>query len=177
VPETLPRRRLLLSTAAALPLLLGTAGCRSQDLFAGPDPLAGPPPLSPSVVALEAVIAAERNLIGLYRSAMGSGPAGSRELAPLLSQHEQHLARLRARLIVPPGTRPAATAAATATTSPRSGTAVGSGRLRAAEQASAASLVRRLATVEPSLAQLFASVAASHATHASALSALGSRSG
>ena len=42
-------------------------------------------------------------------------------------------------------------------------------RLRAAERASAADLVRRLATVEPALAQLFASIAASDATHAAAL--------
>jgi hypothetical protein len=42
-------------------------------------------------------------------------------------------------------------------------------RLRAAERASAAGLVRRLATVEPALAQLFASIAASDATHATVL--------
>ncbi len=42
-------------------------------------------------------------------------------------------------------------------------------RLRAAERASAADLVRRLVTVQPALAQLFASIAASDATHAVAL--------
>ena len=42
-------------------------------------------------------------------------------------------------------------------------------QLRAAERASAAGLVQRLATVEPALAQLFASIAASDATHATAL--------
>ena len=42
-------------------------------------------------------------------------------------------------------------------------------RLRAAEQASAADLVRRLATVQPALAQLLASIAASDATHPAAL--------
>jgi hypothetical protein len=42
-------------------------------------------------------------------------------------------------------------------------------RLAAAERASAAGLVRRLATVEPALAQLFASIAASDVTHVSAL--------
>jgi hypothetical protein len=41
--------------------------------------------------------------------------------------------------------------------------------LRAAEGASAAGLVRRLATVEPALAQLFASIAACDATHVTAL--------
>ena len=43
------------------------------------------------------------------------------------------------------------------------------GRLRAAEQASAADLLRRLVTVQPALAQLFASIAASDATHVVAL--------
>ena len=42
-------------------------------------------------------------------------------------------------------------------------------RLRAAERASAADLVRRLATVPPSLAQLLASIAASDATHVTVL--------
>jgi hypothetical protein len=42
-------------------------------------------------------------------------------------------------------------------------------QLRAAEGASAASLLRRLATVQPGLAQLFASIAASDATHATVL--------
>jgi hypothetical protein len=177
VPQTLPRRRLLLGTAAGLPLLLGTAACSSHDLFAGPDPLQGPPPRPAGVIALQAVIAAEQDLIGLYRSAAGGTLAGSGELAPLLAQHRQHLARLRARLIVPPGS-PAATGSAgpagTGSAGPAgTGGAVSVARLRAAEQGSAAALVQRLAAVGPSLAQLLASIAACHATHASALSAFG----
>ncbi len=42
-------------------------------------------------------------------------------------------------------------------------------RLRAAERTSATNLLRRLVTVEPALAQLFASIAASDATHVVAL--------
>ena len=34
---------MLAASAAALPALLATAGCRSSDVFAGPDPLAGRP--------------------------------------------------------------------------------------------------------------------------------------
>ncbi len=34
---------MLLASATTLPLLLATAGCRSSDAFAGPDPLAGRP--------------------------------------------------------------------------------------------------------------------------------------
>jgi len=42
-------------------------------------------------------------------------------------------------------------------------------QLHAAERASATDLVRRLVSVPPALAQLFASIAASDATHAVAL--------
>jgi hypothetical protein len=42
-------------------------------------------------------------------------------------------------------------------------------RLRAAESASATALVRRLVGMPPALAQLFASIAASDATHVVAL--------
>lgn len=175
MPDILPRRRILLASATALPMLLATAGCRSSDMFAGPDPLAGRPPLAPDVVTLDAVIAAEENLISLYRTALdGSSPAtaGRPALVALLTQHEQHLARLRAMLVQPP-----ATAQASPRSSPRPSGPAGAAtpgpvtiaRLRAAEHASATRLVQRLATVEPALAQLFASIAASDATHVTAL--------
>jgi len=167
VPGTLARRRLLAS-AAALPLLLGTAGCQAADLFAGPDPLAARPRLSPTVIALQEVIAAEEDLIRRYRPAVGR-PPGPPELAPLLGQHEQHLARLRDRLLEPPGARPPRGQAIPGP--PHAEVTVA--RLRAAEQASAAALVQRLATAEPSVAQLFASIAACHVTHAAVLSGLG----
>jgi hypothetical protein len=165
---------MLFASAAALPLLLGTAGCRSSDAFAGPDPLAGPPPLGRDVLTLQAVIAAEENLIRLYRAALeGNAAAGrAQTLRTLLSQHEQHLVQLKGRLIVPPGASaspsPSASGAGGATASPGPGR-VGTGRLRAAERASAADLVQRLATVPPALAQLFASIAASDATHVAVL--------
>ena len=192
-----PRRRALLASAATLPLLLAAAGCRSSDVFTGPDPLAGRPPLGHDVLTLQAVIAAEENLIGLYRTAIAGDhvtASRSRTLRSLLGQHEQHLAQLKARLIIPPGTirppvrSPASTAAdGPAAGSPAAGSpaasssaagspAAGSGpvrvstaRLRAAERASAASLVRQLATVPPALAQLLASIAASDATHVTVL--------
>jgi len=160
----------LAASAAALPLLLGAAGCRSSDAFAGPDPLAGPPPLGHDVLTLQAVIAAEENLIDLYKTAI-SGDAGTsraRPLRSLLAQHEQHLVQLKARLIVPPGASASPSASGRASTSPRPGT-VTVARLRAAERASAADLVQRLAAMPPALAQLFASIAASDATHVTAL--------
>jgi hypothetical protein len=162
----------VLASAAALPVLLGTASCRSEDLFTGPDPLAGPPSPAPAVVTLQAVIAAEHTMIQLYRAAIGGDRAAAQAhgLEPLLAEHEQHLARLQARLIVPAG--------AQASPSPSPGRAGAAGaalgrvtiaRLRAAEHASATSLVQWLGPVEPALAQLFASIAASDATHVTAL--------
>ena len=166
---------MLVASAAALPLLLGVAGCRSSDVFAGPDPLAGRPPLGHDVLTLQAVIAAEENMIDLYRTAI-SGDSGTsaasraRTLRPLLAQHEQHLVQLKARLIVPPGSSasPSPSPGGTAGPSPRAST-VSTAQLQAAERASAADLVQRLATVPPALAQLFASIAASDATHVTAL--------
>jgi hypothetical protein len=170
VPDILPRRRLLAASAAALPALLATAGCRSSDAFAGPDPLAGRPALSPDVVTLQAVIAAERAMIALYQVAVHSDPRPAdrvRGLEGLLGQHRQHLSQLLARLVVPSG-------APSASFSPSTSPITGPGRvtiaqLRAAERASATDLVRRLVTVPPALAQLFASIAASDATHVVAL--------
>jgi len=164
---------MLLASAAALPLLLGTAGCRSSDVFTGPDPLAGRPPLGHDVLTLQAVIAAEHGMIDLYRAAI-SGDSGNqraaraRMLRALLAQHEQHLVRLKARLIVPPGMSPSPSPGGSGSAFFSAGP-VSVARLRAAERASAADLVRRLATVPPALAQLLASIAASDATHVTAL--------
>ena len=189
MPDIVPRRRVLLASAAAVPMLLATAGCRSQDVFAGPDPLAGRPPLGHDVLTLQAVIAAEERLAGMYRTAVAADPranAQARLLGSLLAQHEQHLAQLRARLIEPPGqaspapaARPSATPAGSPAARPSATPAgspsgpgpagVGIPQLRAAERASAARLVQQLATVRPALAQLFASIAASDAAHVTAL--------
>ena len=160
---------MLLASAAALPLLLGAAGCRSSDVFTGPDPLAGRPPLGHDVLTLQAVIAAEENMIDLYQLAISgdSGTSRARTLRSLLVQHQQHLVQLKARLIVPPAAS-ASPSPSSASPSPRAST-VSITRLRAAERASAADLVRRLATAPPALAQLLASIAASDATHVTAL--------
>jgi hypothetical protein len=175
-----PGRRALIASAATLPLLLAVAGCRSSDAFAGPDPLAGRPPLGHDVLTLQAVIAAEENLITLYRTAIGADQGAAARLhtlKSLLSQHEQHLAQLKTMLVIPPGmspspAHPAASASAgasgSATASPRPAR-VSTAQLRAAERASAASLVRQLGAMPPALAQLFASIAASDATHVTAL--------
>ena len=157
---------MLAASAAALPALLATAGCRSSDAFAGPDPLAGRPALSPDVITLQAVIAAERDMIALYQAAMNGEPASRvRILEGLLAQHRQHLAQLQARLVLPAAS-PTPSASAPGGAAPARVTIA---QLRAAERASATDLVRRLAGVPPALAQLFASIAASDATHVAAL--------
>jgi hypothetical protein len=183
VPEILPGRRMLLASAATLPLLVAVGGCRSSDAFAGPDPLAGPPRPAPEVITLEAVITAEEDLIALYRTAIDQAAAArAGMLRSLLAEHNQHLVQLRDRLILPPGNGPGQALAAgsgggvppgqrshAATPAPSARGAVTTSRLQAAERASAAGLVGWLASVEPALAQLFASIAASDATHVSAL--------
>jgi hypothetical protein len=127
------------------------------------------------VLTLQAVIAAEEDLVEMYRTAVTVDPQATvraRMLGTLLAQHEQHLTQLKARLIEPPGqASPSPTARPSATRArPPSGPAgVDLAHLRAAERASAASLVRRLATTSPALAQLFASIAASDASHVTVL--------
>ncbi len=160
---------MLAASAAALPVLLATAGCRSSDAFAGPDPLAGRPALAPDVVTLQAVITAEQAMIRLYELAVDGNVATARArgLDGLLAQHRQHLGLLQARLILP-SAAPAATPSGASAGAVRGPVTIA--RLRAAERASAVDLVRRLVTVPPALAQLFASIAASDATHAVALS-------
>src|SRR5579863_7299148 len=165
---------MLLASATTLPLLLAATGCRSSEAFAGPDPLAGPSSPAPDVITLDAVIAAETNLIHLYKTAI-SGV--SRATAPLLSEHEQHLAQLSTRLVLPsplssaPGQRGLGGTVHPQDRGAPGGRPPGLAQLQAAERESAAKLVRQLGAAEPALAQLFASIAASHATHVAALGA------
>ena len=164
---------MLAASAAALPALLAIAGCRSSDAFAGPDPLAGRPALSPDVITLQEAIKAERAMIALYQAAVNGGTRPARTLEGLLAEHRQHLSRLQARLVLPPGSGSASPSPSpSSSSSPSSSRARGRvtiAQLRAAERASAADLVRRLVSVPPALAQLFASIAASDATHVVAL--------
>lgn len=174
MPDILPRRRLLAASAAALPALLATAGCRSSDAFAGPDPLAGRPTPAPDVIALQEVIAAEQAMIALYRAAVTSGLRPATAVRATLAQHRQHLAQLQTRLVIPPGAPASASASASASSSASASASASAGRvslarLRTAENASASDLVQRLVTMPPALAQLFASIAASDATHVVAL--------
>jgi hypothetical protein len=161
----LRRRQLLAASATAmplLPLLPALSAC------AGPDPLAGPAPLSADVRSLLRAVAAEQNLISLYMRTMAVYSALAPALAPLLAEHRAHLARLRAQIVEPPGkTVPGEVTSRPAIPGSREGALA---RLRAAERAASAAQLRRLSGVSPSLAQLYASIAASEATHVTALS-------
>jgi hypothetical protein len=157
----LRRRQLLAASTTTLPLFLALTGCRE------PAVLAGPPPLSADVRQLFSAVTAEQNLIYQYKRTMALYSALAPELTPLLAEHQAHLAQLRARIIEPPGKTvpepvtakppiPATTAAAVAA-------------LRAAERAASTAQLRRLPAAAASLAQLYASIAASEATHVSLL--------
>jgi hypothetical protein len=168
VPADLRRRSVLAAAAMTFPLL--AAGCK------GVGALGHPPLPLPDVAVLDHAISAEKLMIARYHAAISRSPAEAAFLAPLLGQHRAHLARLGSRLLDPRTTSQAGSpspGAAASTGSPRSpGSPAASGpaatlaALQAAEEDAASALVRHLAEVTPSFAQLLASIAASEASHA-----------
>ncbi len=88
-------------------------------------------------------------------------------LTTLLTEHQAHLAELRARIIEPPGKH----VPSTVTSKPPipDTPAAALAQLRTAEQAASTAQLRRLTGASPSLAQLYASIAASEATHVTVL--------
>jgi hypothetical protein len=159
----LSRRQLLAASPTTLPLFLGLSACGR------PAVLSAPAAVSPQTRMLLHAVTAERNLIWIYNAAIAAYSGLAPVLAALRGEHEAHLAQLRARVIEPPGKQ----VAAAVTARPALGTtqAAALAQLRAAEQAAVATLMSRLNGASPSLAQLYASIAASETTHASVLSA------
>jgi hypothetical protein len=162
------RRRVLAIGAVTLPL--AAAGCK------GLAALGTPPKAAPGVGVAGDAITVETRLIAHYGAVLAAVPALAGTLRPLLAQHHDHLARLRARLIIPPGSRATDPASPGASPSPARlpvppspvpGTpAAALGYLRDAENAAATAQLAHLAAAPPSLAQLLASISASEATHA-----------
>ena len=156
-------RRSVLAAAASLPLV--AAGCSKGVGALGP-----PPRPSPDVAILRDAIDGETFMIARYNAVLTAVPALAGSLRPLLEQHQEHLARLRARLIVPrassgPEHTPSAPASPAGPQAP--GTpAAAQDYLRLAEQTAASTLLGKITAAPPSLAQLLASIAASEATHA-----------
>jgi hypothetical protein len=155
-------RRGVLAAAVSLPLV--AAGCK------GIGALGTPPPPRPDVAVVRDAIDGETLMISRYHAVLAAVPALAGPLGPLLDQHREHLARLRARLIEPPaGSQPGHSPSPAA--SPRAAQAPGTpaaarAYLRQAEQAAASALLAKLTAAPPALAQLLASIAASEATHA-----------
>ena len=171
-----PTRRVVIAAAAVLPLV-AVSGC------GGVDVLASPPASARDVGLLRAAIAAEQLMIIRYAAVLrdvqnpGPGAAGgsggtsatlTAALEPLLAEHRAHLAQLRSRLIVPAGsTSPSPSPSRRAGSTPPVPTAptAAIAFLRAAEQAAATAMLDRMRGAAASLAQLFASISASEATH------------
>src|SRR5215467_6910113 len=86
-------RRGVLAAAVSLPL--AAAGCK------GVGALGTPPPPLPDVAVVRDAIAGETLMISRYHAILAAAPALTGSLGPLLDQHREHLARLRAQLIEP----------------------------------------------------------------------------
>jgi hypothetical protein len=163
----LSRRVVLAASAAAIPLL--ASACRGTQV------LGTPPPPGPDVRLLRSAISAERLLITTYRAAIPHASAdatASAVLAALLAEHEQHLAQLDSRLVVPPGSADSAAPRTAPAASIPAGLPATLAALADAEQAASQRLATQLLDVPASLAQLLASISASEATHVPALAAL-----
>ncbi|MGH3274826.1 MAG: hypothetical protein ACRDNZ_10985 [Streptosporangiaceae bacterium] len=170
-----PTRRVVLAASAVLPLLV--VGCRGTQV------LGTPPQPSGAVRRLRAAIAAEERMVARYQSVIallahdrtaGSGSESTAQaaLAAMLAEHREHLRQLQSRLI--PGS-PRAADAGPVPTGPASPVPAAPRQaisyLSAAEQAASDRLLGAVLLVPPSLAQLFASISASEATHVPVLQA------
>jgi hypothetical protein len=167
-----PTRRAVIAAAASLPLVAVT-GCTGVDV------LASPPSPAPDVGLLREAMNAEQLMVAWYSQvlrglgntvASGGSPASlTAALGPLLAEHRAHLTQLRSRLIVPAGgPSPSPTPSRRAPAAPAA-PAAAVAFLREAEQSAATAMLGRLDGASASLAQLFASISASEATHVPAL--------
>ena len=158
-------RRALLA-AAGLPLLL--SACKGVQVLGSPPP----PPLD--VRALRAAVAAEEHLVRTYTAASQPGTTGQPAvLAAVLAEHRQHLAQLKSRLEESAAQASAAAAATHAFAAGTGGLLPTLAQLEHAEATASDRLIGQLAGLPPSLAQLFASIAASEATHVPLLRSAG----
>jgi hypothetical protein len=158
-----PTRRVMLAAVAAGSL--GLAGCKG---IAALGPL---PKTSLDVVTLEHAIKAEELMVARYRAAAEQlATSGNRQrlgavITAIQAEHQAHVTRLRARLVLPP--RLSGTKFSGGRPSPLPTDSQGIiGALVADERAAAARLTSQLLDAPPALAQLMASIAASEAAHA-----------
>jgi hypothetical protein len=165
------RRTLLAASAAALPLLL--TACK------GVQALGTPPPPAPDIVALRTAISAEEVMVARYAAVLKPYSAGGTTstqypdlvivtaVKAVYAEHVAHLAQLKSRLVESPGSAPSPSPSASPSqTAPVTGAiAAELTTLEQAEQAASDRLLGQLGGLPPTLAQLFASIAASEATH------------
>ena len=153
---------MLAASPTTLPLFLALSACK------GPAVLSAPPTVSPQTQTLLHAVTAEQNLIWIYNKAIAAYSGVAPFLTPLRAEHEKHLVELRARVIEPPGKQ--VPLAVTAKPRLAATEAAALAQLRAAELEAVTTLMGRLSGAPASLAQLYASIAASEATHATVLS-------
>lgn len=159
-PTGVSRRSLLVAAGAALPILI--TGCK------GVQALGTPPPPPREIRVLRAAITAEQLMVARYSAALTRLPASNATLHAAVravqAEHAAHLGQLRSRLIEPAGAPTPAAARAPVLAAGSSPSSL-LGTLEEAEQAASNRLLEQLTVLPPTLAQLFASVAASEATH------------
>jgi hypothetical protein len=164
VTDETPSRRAVLAAAvrgvplAAVPLVL--AACRGVQV------LGSPPPPPADIRALSAAITAEELMVARYGAAIVRLPAADTAavlaVRTVQAEHAAHLTQLRSRLIEP---APHPSATPRSVTIPPGSTGSILQALEQAEQAASDRLLGQLHGLPPALAQLFASIAASEATH------------
>lgn len=163
----LTRRALLAAYGSAVPVLL--AGCRGVQV------LGAPPPTPADVRELRAAISAEELMVARYAAAVSdldtslppsptrSDTASLKAIRAVQAEHAEHLVQLKSRLIEPPGLSSSPSPAPSAQVSGTFSEVLS--LLEQAEQAASDRLLGQLGGLPGSLAQLFASIAASEATH------------
>jgi hypothetical protein len=127
----------------------------------------GSPPAPPADIrALSAAITAEQQMVARYGAAIvllsAADAAAVLAIRTVQAEHAAHLVQLRSRLIEP---APHPSATPRPVTIPPGTTASILQALEQAEQAASDRLIGQLRVLPPALAQLFASIAASEATH------------
>jgi rubrerythrin len=157
----------LAASAVAVPLLL--AGCK------GVQALGTPPPPPRDIRVLSAAISAEELMVARYQAALtvaAADPTARATLKSVLTEHRQHLDQLKSRLIEPVnGVSPSASPRNPAVALP-GGLPATTRLLESSELAASDRLIAGLPALPPALAQLFASIAASEATHVPLLRSL-----
>jgi hypothetical protein len=157
----------VLTASALAAATLGPAGCATLNA----ESAAARVPQD--VTVLRSVIAGKAAMVARYTATAAAYSRLRPGLAPLLRDHQAHLAELQHRLVEP--SHPASPSAGPGA-QPRAPVPSGEGAavaaLASAERAAAAQHVAQLRSVTPSLAQLFASIAACEATHVTTLAAL-----